>query len=323
MKTSIEAAWETAARKAASTPPQEGEYIIFRIDEHSERNIYGGVDDSGNPLLAIETRITPPNVNLRSASLSYLRRERKGTAAWLMVLFLKRKELATVFAKLCQDLIEEAQGAQTEEALVDLTMRRILLWQKLFENKQGGLLADFQVKGLLAELLFMESRLDAGACQPLELAKAWTGPCGGDQDFVFADEAVEVKAVGMHVDDVGISSLQQLDSRVALRLSVWTLRPAAPTESGAVGLNQIAIRLEQKLAKDPEALAGYREALLEAGYVANENYDELMFQVMDVEDFVVDADFPRLTACSVPSGILSATYRISLNAIRMGAGERK
>lgn len=316
MKTSIEQTWYVASAKAQSTPPKEGNYLIFRIDEESDWNIYGGVDSDGNFLFAIEVSKIPPLIELQSAALDYFRQERKALNAWLMVLRLRSLDLAPVFGRLCQDLIDELQGVRSGTALVAIASRRIQLWQKLFEGGGRGLLADFQVKGLLAELLFMNAEIKSKVRGVLEMANAWIGPAGGDQDFIFSDEAVEVKAIGPNSEGVSISSLQQLDSTIPLRLNVWTMRMASPDEAKSITLNAAVAMVEQLFLSNPQALAKFRSALLEAGYVVNPHYDDLAFEAVGVENFPISESFPRLSLQSVPLGIRSATYVVSLQAIR-------
>lgn len=317
MKTLIEKTWQAAIEKAHTNPPKSGDYLVFLVDEHSKKKVFGGVDSEGNLLLAIEVDRKPPVIDMQSAALDYFRYERKSSDAWLMILRLQRLELAPVFGQLCQDLINEIEGVESEGALVELVRRRLSLWQKLFEDGRDGVLADFQIKGLIAELLLMDSILAEEKHEPLEVTTAWVGPAGGDQDFQFSREAIEVKAVGPNAEGVSISSLQQLDSPLPLRLSIWTLRPASPTEAHATTLNMAVAKVERRFVPHPRALAQFRESLLEVGYVENSIYDGIAFEPIQVETFTVDERFPRLTASSVPRGIRTATYVVSLHAIRV------
>jgi hypothetical protein len=159
----------------------------------------------------------------------------------------------------------------------------------------------------------------SGERQPLEAVTAWVGPCGADQDFLLSDVAIEVKAISPGSEVISISSLQQLDALVPIRLSVHTLRPASADEPGAVGLNALVPRVEGHLASSPAALLLYGARLLEAGYVEDAHYDAVHFQPMSIEEFSVSATFPRLTKANVPQGVESASYAISLSALRSPA----
>lgn len=316
MKNSIERTWDTALEKVRVTPAKEDGYLIFLLDDMAERKVYGGVDAEQNVVLAIEVGTKPASATLKSGALDYFRLRREGFGTWLMVLRLRRPELLPVFGRLCQDLIDEIAKTEDEIALIRLVHRRLALWQRLFDQSGAGLLEPHQVMGLLAELLFMGSVLDAGMRQPSEVAAAWVGPSKADQDFRFTDEAIEVKAVGPGARGVTISSLRQLDGILPVSMSIWTMRPASGDEPGAVTLNRLVARLEQRFIPDPHALGVFRDSLLEAGYIEHPQYDEIAFEPMQTEQFVVDDDFPRLTNSTMPDGISAATYVLSLHFLR-------
>jgi len=316
MKTSIEQAWDSAIEKARSAPPKAEGYLFFLLDDTADNKVYGGVDAEHNVVLAIEVNAKPAAAILKSAALDYFRHRREGFDTWLMVLRLRRPELSPVFGRLCQDLIDEIGNTDDEETLIRLVHRRLALWQRLFDQSGAGLLESHQVMGLLAELLYMDSVLSAEQRTVSETAAAWVGPSGDDQDFRFSSEAVEVKAIGPGARGVTISSLRQLDGVLPVLLSVWTMRPASSDEKGAVTLNRLTASLEQRFTSDPVALATFRESLLEVGYVEHPHYDEMAFEPLQTEQFMVEEGFPRLTTATVPVGITSATYVLSLDSLR-------
>ncbi|RYG97947.1 MAG: hypothetical protein EON58_08495, partial [Alphaproteobacteria bacterium] len=105
---SIQAAWDAAVEKAKESPPGAGEYVIVRMNEAASRDIYGGVDNEGNLLLAVGVRTIPPAIDIKSAALDYFRQERQAMGGWVMVFRLRRAELAPVFSRFSQDLIDMA-----------------------------------------------------------------------------------------------------------------------------------------------------------------------------------------------------------------------
>jgi hypothetical protein len=318
MKTSIERAWDAARDRASGAQLREGGLVLFRVDETASVGSYGGVDELGQVLLAIEVDTPPPLIPLESAALDYFRFERTATRTWLMALRLKKSELTSVFARLCQDLIDRVTAVQGVDEVMRLVRSRIALWKKLFDADEAGVLQDFQIKGLIGELLFLESQLH-GTGKPngtLEVICGWVGPSGADQDFIYSARAVEVKSIAPSSQDVTISSLEQLSSPLPLMLHIRTLRRASPQEAHAVTLSQLAARIEAQLISEPTALQTFRDALLNSGYVANPHYDTVAFESMLTEEFQVDDSFPRLVPRSVPPGINAVTYTVSLRAIR-------
>lgn len=321
MKTSIERVWSLAIEKARDAPPPVDGFLFFLLDEMADKKVFGGVDAEHNVVLALEVHEKPATATLRSAALDYFRLQREGFGTWLMVLRLRRPELSPVFGRLCQDLIDGIGTADDEETLIRLVLRRLALWQRLFDQGGAGLLQSHQVMGLLAELLYMDSVLSCGQRTASEVAAAWVGPSGADQDFRFSAEAVEVKAVGPGARGITISSLRQLDGPLPVVLSVWSMRPASADEKGAFTLNGLAASLEQRFTSDPVALAAFRDSLLEVGYVEHPHYDEVAFEPLQTEHFMIKGDFPRLTTTTVPVGVTSATYVLSLDSLR--SRERK
>lgn len=315
MKTRIERVWEELIEAASSQPITAGSYKLRRVDPDFRFNVFAGVDCSGYVMLAIGVARQPPALKLESMSLDYFRQQRSD-GSWLMALRLRQLGLSGVFGRLCQDLIESMGAVADEVALVALFRDRLALWKKLFDHGSAGLMEAWQVKGLLAELLVLEGLLLGGLRSPLEVVTGWVGQTGADQDFQFSDEAVEVKAVGPGAESISISSLQQLDAIVPLRVSVYTLRPAAPGEADAIGLNILVPRVEGQLVASPEALSIFKGRLLEGGYVEGPHYDTILFQCMSREDFQVKATFPRLTVALVPMGVTSASYTLALDILR-------
>ncbi|HHA2731773.1 TPA: PD-(D/E)XK motif protein [Stenotrophomonas maltophilia] len=316
MNSSLEEVWHSAVTRQAAAAPSSHAHVIFRTDDSSRVGTFGGVDSSGNLLFAVETTSPPPAVDIRSNSIDYFRQQRPEVGSWLMFLRLKDAELRSVFSRLCCDLIESISDCPDDKAVIAETVSRIRLWQKLFNLRPDGLLDPHEVKGLTAELLFLLKQLRAGRLQSDEIVLSWLGPTGSDQDYIFSTESFEIKAVSPSAELVSISSLQKLQSDRALSLSIWTLRQAAPTEPQAWTLNALVLKAESHLADSPTALGTFRDRLLSAGYVHHALYDSIAYESLAEETFQVEGDFPRITESDVPTGIVTASYSISLHSIR-------
>lgn len=316
MTSIMEQVWNAAASRATVAQSSSHAHFIFRTNEDSRVGTYGGVDSAGNLLFALETSSIPPALDVRSDAIDYFRQERAEVGSWLLFLRLKDAGLRSVFSRLCDDLIESVSECTTEKGLVAAAISRIRLWQKLFELRPDGVLAPHEIKGLTAELLFFLKQLRSEDRDFQEVALSWLGPTGTDQDYIFSTESVEVKAIGPNSEVVSVSSLQQLQSDRPLRLSVWTLRQAAPTEPAAWTLNALVLRIESELRDAPSALSTFRERLLSSGYVHHPVYDSTAYEPLSEETFSVEGDFPRITESDVPAGIRTASYSIALHSIR-------
>ena len=312
--TKIEELWRDALQQARTKPIEANGYRLTRMAPESRFDIYAGVDSSSFVLLAIGIHVRPPNIATDSSSLDYFRQQRKD-GSWLMVLRLRQNGLETVFGRLCQDLVDAAEGVSDEKALVILFRERLNLWKKLFQHGGSGFLQPHEIKGLIAEMLVLELLLRDGQRDIYEAVSGWVGPLGADQDYMYADLAIEVKAVGPGADSISISSLEQLDCTVAMHLVLATLRPATPGEPGAIGLNALAARVEGMIAESPDALNTFKERLLEARYVEHEFYETVLFEPMSISAYSISYTFPKLIRDMVPAGIVSASYSIEIDSI--------
>lgn len=314
MMTKIEMLWRDALQLARSKPIEANGYRLVRMAPESRFDIYAGVDASSFVLLAVGVHVRPPNIATDSSSLDYFRQQRQD-GSWLMVLRLRQSGLEAVFGRLCQDLVDAADGVPDEKGLVALFRERLNLWKKLFQHGGNGFLLPHEIKGLVAEMLVLESLIQSGVRELHETVAGWTGPLGADQDFIYSESAIEVKAIGASIESISIASLEQLDSSVPMHLVVMTLRQATSGEADAVGLNALSARIEGLIAASPEALNTFKDRLLEARYVEHEYYDTVLFAPVSSDCYQVSEAFPRLVGDMVPAGIVSASYAIAIDAI--------
>lgn len=314
--TKIEEIWQDLGRKTADCPIDATGFRLLRIDPDSPLDIFAGMDGSACAIIAIGTSKRPPSVAMDTTAFDYFRQKR-ADGSWLMVLRLQRRGLEGVFGRLCQDLVDAASHVTGDDALISLFKDRLLLWKRLFQHGVNGLLEPHEVKGLMAELLWLEWTVQNSSRTPAEIVTGWVGPLGADQDFSFSDLAVEVKAIRPGADEVSISSLGQLESQLPVQLVIYELRDAARGEHGALCLNELAARVESLISEDSHAIAVFRERLLEAGYVEQEYYDTICFEPVSKRHYAVRDGFPRLTADNVAGAITCASYRIDLPSIQI------
>lgn len=313
--TPIEMLWRKIRQQDAGRRIPDGEFTLVRIDPNHPFEMYAGVYGNGSVMLAIGVAARPPVVDAAdTGALGYFRQQRAG-GSWLMALRLSGFGLEQVFGRLCQDLVDAAVHVATETALVSLFRERLLLWKRLFKDGNAGLLQKFQIKGLIAELLCLESFVIECRDDPRLPVAAWMGPAGAAQDFLFSDRAVEVKAISPGADKVGIASADQLEADVPIELHVYTLREASPAEADAITLPVLAARIEHLLADSPDALNAYRDKLLEAGYVEHEHYQSVAYTLMDTRRYHVRDDFPKIVRSGLSEAIPDVTYSILLSFI--------
>lgn len=315
MATKIETVWSDCRRVAEIQPLKPGSMKLVHLAPGKPVDLYAGLDEKLRPLLALRVSRRPPQVSLESDALEQFRVQRTD-GSWQMVLRLEKEGLEPVFGRLCQDLVDAAAEMTSEQELLDLFVSRLRLWERLFSHTDDGLLDLNRVRGLMAELLVLEQLLQAGKRSAADVVAGWVGPTGADQDFVYGDLALEVKSLIPGRATISISSLDQLDCAVPLRLIVVPLAKASYSAQHAISLNGMVARVEMLVSGDGTALDLLRSRLLEAGYVDHSGYDDQCFAPEDPAYFSVGPGFPRLLRGEMPPGVVDAQYQVGLSALQ-------
>lgn len=224
---------------------------------------------------------------------------------------LEDDRLLDIFAVLSADLIDAAIAETTVAAALRRCIDRLCLWQGLFERVPAEGLSDEQQRGMLGELLVLETlllpRLDA-----LAAVTAWVGPDPAHQDFIHGGAAVEVKtSLAKRHARIIIANEKQLDERPHSSLVLAHLRL---DESASLGesLPVVVARLRQLLAGDPPASRLFDDRLMLGGYldVHAPIYLPNRWRVSSSRFFRVEGEFPRLTEANLPPGVGDIHYSI-------------
>ncbi len=287
------------------------EYQLKRIEFVNNFATYVGIDSSKNFFLAFNVSCRPPNIVLRSKAIDYLTIERLDKS-WFIVLRLLDAKLLSVFEVLCENLIEATLQCDAEFSLISLIEKRLKSWEKLFQAGGNGLLAEFQIQGLLGELIFLEEEIIKYGRDISIPVNAWVGPQGADQDFIFSDHSYEIKTIKVNGETISIASLEQLSSSLPITLVVIELIKVGTGDSKAFNLNEYVAKIENLVHTDPASLMIFRSTLLESGYVRNDYYDKFYFSLNSIARYLVTEDFPKLTSIIIPEGIISCQYTLKL-----------
>ena len=311
MKMKIKDLWSECINALDKNELGSDEYQLKRIESVNKFAVYVGIDSSKNFILAFNVVSRPPSINLKSGAIDYLTIERPDKS-WFMVLRLLDAKLFNVFEVLCENLIDAATQCDAEFALILLIEKRLKSWEKLFQAGGNGLLAEFQIQGLLGELIFLQEEIIKSGHEINIPLNAWVGPQGADQDFIFSDHSYEIKTIRVNGETISIASLDQLSSSLPITLVVIELIKVGLGDSQAFNLNEYVTKIENLIYSDPAALMIFRSTLLESGYVRHDYYDKFYFSLNAVTRYQVVEDFPKLTAANVPDAIASCQYTLKL-----------
>lgn len=223
---------------------------------------------------------------------------------------INASELATVFHRLCLDLISACSYSESANIIISIVKRRVLAWQRLFE-KGGGKLSPEKCLGLIAELKFLKEHW-VHDISP-HCVSGWLGPNNAPQDF--KDEphelSVEIKLHSFTSNIVKISSKEQLDSEGRLFLVAY---PGCITSSeDGKSLNEYIYETRSSIPSNQVPV--FDEKLLSAGYVKDDSYDDIKFQLGNPKAYRVEGQFPRLTINSISSAISQVQYSLDLSLV--------
>jgi len=246
-----------------------------------------------------------------SKSMTVSRRRRETDNRWTLSLELLRNEQQGVFAILCCDIIEHSRFAADGKEAIKQVIKRYKQWSKLLETQRSGLMSEQSRKGLVGELLFLESRITKSK-NILSAIEGWSGADNADQDFLYSDGWFEVKSISLSSASVFISSLEQLDCNDEGTLVIQKVEKTSPDKKGSFSLNDIVYRIIERLADEPDALDLFRAKLNSCGYIDLQEYSEQKYYHSETVQYRVDESFPKLTTKDVPTQIIAANYEISL-----------
>jgi len=251
-----------------------------------------------------------PIGSVESSKSMEVTRRRKEDNRWTLAFELISDEQQSVFATFCCDVIEYSRYAKDEANALLYVINRYKHWSRLLKSQSKGLMDESKRKGLLGELLFLETKLATPLHGCLEIVQGWAGADSADQDFMYVDSWHEIKTVAISASKVTISSLEQLDRTDYGELVVMRIDCADREDS--ISLNEVVNRIKEVLAVDIDALELFESKLTAYGYIDLREYSEQKYYHAATQKYQVNSTFPRITSSSVSVAITSAQYEISL-----------
>jgi hypothetical protein len=230
-----------------------------------------------------------------------------------LILRLSRAADLDLFEVLCMSILNAMAQAPDSVAAYGIVIAQLKRW-RLFLSGSKDRMSDEAVRGLFAELMFLQELMDHSG-SPGEAVSSWLGPEGKQQDFVFGRNAVEIKSlIGSERSVVRISSEDQLETvNDNLFLRIYRLS-VAQEDVPSLSLNGKVDQMMQTLA-DPDVSAQFAYKLADYGYAPLPEYDLPSFSVSEVQSFRVEDNFPRIVRSQLPVGVTALSYSIQLEHI--------
>jgi hypothetical protein len=300
--------------------PSSG-YNILLVNPEHPHDFYWGRDSEGYCLLIMDVYEDGYKEFQKNKIIDFkgiktdLRISHDGNKH-VFVLSLQRQSDADIFLCICNDLIECTKKIEGNSAAIEKIYTRLQVWRTFLSKNKRFLLTDHEIRGLFAELVFLENCINNNIFTTAFIINGWQGPLDGPHDFVLGDIAIEIKSIaGSSKNSVRISSENQLVTNLSrLYLQVFFLAEFTDANSGS-SLNTIVGRIRKGL-EDTDLLDMFNNKLHAAGYIDLIDYETPTFSVIQKNVYEVKEGFPRIIPLMLSSGLHNVSYDLDLHTVQ-------
>jgi hypothetical protein len=297
-------------QKWNALPRNQGEEIFQMVDSDHPLSFYFRQNALGNKEMLLISAYEPQNI--KGSKLLLIEIGKRKDMQWATRFKLLRREEEAVFVHLCWDLVESSRDKTDDKKGMAFVFERFIKWQRLMQLGGSGLLSESEIKGLIGELLFLESFILSGHDKRIAV-DGWQGAEKTDRDFAFNNCWYEIKATNPGAVSVRISSIEQLDTDEAGQLIVYFLEKTSSTENSAFTLKKLVDRLRTIISDDAAVLSMFESKLLNAHYIDLKEYDETYYVLRGQACYQVDDHFPRVRRSMLSNAVIKLSYDLSLS----------
>lgn len=297
-----------------------GDIIIkTRIDEIPHLNCFAATNHiTGQHLyiMAIANNATIPelkNYRFKGVEIYTLQSETENKIE--LYIYLLDNDLKDIFSLFIQTILEEIEKSVTESEAIKTTLNVVSKWKKLFDKINFNGLSLEQQKGLIGELLFLNTLLD----DEKTIANAvnfWTSAEQDFQakDFTLGSVGVEVKFTASKQPRIKVSNERQLDAENLSELFLILLSTEAVKDNG-ISLNSIVQQTRQKITTEEERSLFNAKLQLNGYFDEDKEHYGRMYSLKRTFVFIVTSDFPKIVKGQLPLGIYDTSYSIEISAV--------
>ncbi|MBR5168496.1 MAG: PD-(D/E)XK motif protein [Salinivirgaceae bacterium] len=282
-----------------------------RVGDTHPVNLYYGKDDKGRNAIEFKGNFIV-NHKIHSSVVIDIVHYKNTDGTKSIEFSLLDNKLLHPFCDFLNSLVDAtSQSSLSNQDAYHAICEVYFFMQKMFRTS-SGFLTEAEIKGLIGELLFLSEHL----FKKMSVSKAissWSGAEKTRKDFAFDKEWFEVKTIDFGKETVHISSIEQLDSPVAGSLVVFQLERMAEEYKGITLNNLVSSVLNQiPSINDKDILAS---KLKDYNYAFHPNYDEFVYELRATDEYMIDANFPRISRSNIPSAIAKASFDLILAEI--------
>lgn len=297
-----------------------GDIIIkTRIDEIPHLNCFAATNHiTGQHLyiMAVANNVTIPELkNYRFKGVEIYTLQSETESKIELYIYLLDNDLKDIFSLFIQNILEEIEKSVTESEAIKTTLNVVSKWKKLFDKINFNGLSLEQQKGLIGELLFLNTLLD----DEKTIANALNSWTGAEQDFQAKDftlgsVGVEVKFTASKQPRIKVSNERQLDAENLSELFLILYSTEAVKDNG-ISLNSIVEQTRQKISTEEERGIFNAKLQLNGYFDEDKEHYGRMYSLKRTFVFNVSSDFPKITIGQLPLGIYDTSYSIEISAV--------
>jgi len=268
--------------------------------------LYIGIDEHSRKMIEFRGIFKPRKISsTASISVAHYTKPAYNTLRFTLL----DEEVSGLFYVFCDDLIEQTRKLLDASMGYRAVTNRFFQWKQMFTGSKKKKLTEFEIMGLIGELLFLKEWLTP-RIGIQEAIRSWSGQELTHKDFSVDDNWYEVKAISRGNQTVRISSLEQLESQHDGELVVISLEKMSEEYNG-ITLNKLYVEICNMITDDDLRDMFIKKITLQ-GYEYNNYYDDFVYVADNPRRFRVTEGFPRLVRSSVPSSIANCIYDILL-----------
>lgn len=291
-----------------------------RVAPYAVIDLFAAVEHPlGTPLLLVivPSSVVPLHFRLPEAAGFSMAVHALAKDTLQIELRLLEPDAEMIFRSFVDAAIEGVSAAENEAAAFSALVLHVVAWQEFFRKHGAQGLSPAAQQGLIGELWVLRELL-APALSPGIAVDMWVGPTGANQDFEWSAYALEVKtSTSNALRSVRVNNLRQLDDTCLAALRILLVE----AECHANGKETLPWAVEQTRTiirtQSPDMLPRFNDLLANAGYLDRDapRYSSIAYPVRCSRAFCVSDPFPRLTESTVPPGVGSVEYSVSLEAL--------
>lgn len=293
--------------------------IKTRIDEIANLSCFAATNQITRQhlyIMAVAKDVQIPELkNYRFAGVEIYSLQNETDNKVELYIYLLDNDLKDIFSLFIQNILELIYESKDENEAIKTTLNVVSKWKKLFDKINFDGLSLEKQKGLIGELLFLNTLL-SNEKTSANAINAWTSTEEDfkAKDFTLGSLCVEVKFTASKQPRIKVSNERQLDAESFTDLFLILYSTEAVKENG-ISLNSIVEQTRQNISTTEE-LNAFNAKLILNGYFDDdkEQYGR-MYSIKKTFVFKVSSDFPKIVKDLLPLGVYDTSYSIEISAV--------